>query len=228
MCHSTSFQVGSQRPWTSLMIACVAILFTSGCAKTPVQSLIQELGSSDADTRYAAVKRLESLGPEAAEATTALAERLQDTDGKVRYRAAKALSKIGPGAAPATSALADALRNDDPEVVYYSAKALAKIGRPAEASGPALAAALTAQSDTKLRRVLSKAIYEVETTSPKVVPALTSAIKDPDADVCCYAVMAMSRLGGRAKSAVPAVRALAQHSDARIKQAAESALERMR
>lgn len=211
-----------------LLMSGAVVLFTNGCAKTPVQSLIQELGSSDAEQRYDAVKQLETLGPDAAEATGALASLLQDKEGKVRYRAAKALAKIGPGAAEATPALTDALKDQDSEVRYYAAKALAKIGRAAQSAGPALAISLDAETDTKLRRVLSKAIYEIETTSPKVVPVLTKAMNDSDEDVCYYSVMAMSRLGSRAKSAVPAVRALAHRGDSRIKQAAELALERMK
>lgn len=228
MSYSTNREPRTSRRLGSL-VSCLAVLMLSnGCAKTPVQTLIQELSHSDVEKRYDAAKQLESLGPEAKEATTALAKLLRDPEGKLRYRAAKAISKIGAEAVEATPALIESLDDKNPEVIYYAAKALAKIGQPAQASGPALAKTLDSQSDPKLRRVLSKAIYEVETTSTKVVPSLTKAMSDEDADVCYYAVMAMSRLGKSAKSAVPTVRALAQRGDARVKEAAESALERIR
>jgi HEAT repeat protein len=88
-------------------------------------------GRGDADYRWKAARALGRMGPQAAEATPALAEALADDNGHVRIEAAIALGKIGPEAEAAAPALARALRDEDASIRREAAVALGRIGAPA-------------------------------------------------------------------------------------------------
>ncbi len=61
----------------------------------------------------------------------------------------------------------------------------------------------------------------------QVVPALTEALKDKDADVRWSAAIGLGYFGARAKDAVPALQAAQRDRDARVREGASVALSRI-
>lgn len=94
-----------------------------------VDSLIELLKDSSADTGYWAATLLGRLGEDAAAACVPLADALGNAsqDLIVRERAAWALGKIGPAAASARESLAKAASSSDARLARLAAAALASI-----------------------------------------------------------------------------------------------------
>src|ERR1700730_11447087 len=61
----------------------------------------------------------------------------------------------------------------------------------------------------------------------KVVPALTEALKDSEADVRLSAAIGLGYFGEQARDAIPALQAVQRDRDARIREAAGIALSRI-
>jgi HEAT repeat protein len=77
-----------------------------------------------------AASALESIGPGAAAATSALAKSLRDDeDWEMRWRAAKALGAIGPRARISLPFLRDALKDESPWTRLAAADALWEVDR---------------------------------------------------------------------------------------------------
>ncbi len=107
--------------------------------KPAVPSLVQMLKHEEAS--YWACLVLGEIGPDAAEATPALADRLTgDSRPEVRREAALALGGIGPAAVKAVPALVVALDDKEATVCAAAALSLGRIGPDAKAAAPALVA----------------------------------------------------------------------------------------
>ncbi len=92
-----------------------------------IPKLIGLLGDSDSAVRYWAVIALDALGPQAHQATGALAGVLKDTSPNVRFAAAGVLCRMGQ-CEEALGVLADGLTEKREETVLYAAREIERIG----------------------------------------------------------------------------------------------------
>src|SRR5260370_22488305 len=98
---------------------------------------VEDLKSSDPETRYRAIKALGAMGDEADEAVPALAAILtDDSDREARHQAALSLTKMVPVSRAAVPELARALKDPEPFVRMNAARALARLGKEARAAVP--------------------------------------------------------------------------------------------
>jgi hypothetical protein len=95
-----------------------------------IQKLIRLLGDSDGVVRYWAVIALDTLGPQAHQATEALEGVLEDTSPNVRFAAAGVLCRMGL-CEEALPVLADGLTEKREETVLYAAREIERIGAAA-------------------------------------------------------------------------------------------------
>jgi HEAT repeat protein len=97
-------------------------------AKEAMPSLIQAIGSGDAETRVAAIYILAGIGAEnVAGAVPALIGALSAEDARVRRAAADMLGRLGPIAAQAVPALQKSLEDDDQDVRINAGEAILSI-----------------------------------------------------------------------------------------------------
>ena len=83
--------------------------------------------------------------------------------------------------------------------------------------------------DKKLRKEAVEKLGNLGAASPEVLPALTSALHDADAQVRSEAVLALAKLGPNAKPAIHDLDALSQSDpDAKVRGYAAKALEKLR
>lgn len=135
----------------------------------------------------------------------------EDADDSVRAEAARALGKIGPGAASAGRALAAVLAGPGggEELRGEAARALSRVAPQA----PGTAAALRAAVDDPSGHVgvcAAESLWQIASEAG-AVPALASRLGDPTARGA--AAQALYRIGAKAKSAVPALLAVAKTKD---------------
>src|SRR5262249_28898385 len=96
-------------------------------------------------------------------------------------------------------------------------------------SGKTLDEWLEAQSDGRpvVRARAVRALSNVGPVVPEVVPALISALEDPDAGVRSHAALALLKFGPEAKEAIPALEEAQSDSDESVRTAAARALEKI-
>ena len=96
-------------------------------------------------------------------------------------------------------------------------------------SGKTLDEWLEAQSDSRpeVRARAVRALSNVGPIVPEVVPALISALEDPDAGVRSQAALALLKFGHRAKDAIPALEAAQTDSDETVRELAAKALKKV-
>ena len=174
-----------------------------------VAQLKQDLASSSARKREAAVHLLGKLGPGAAAAAGALGGLLSDESDAVRLRAARALGKIGPGAIDAVPALVEALAGDDDDDKSLSgvcAKALKRIGPLA---WPAL---LDVLDDKRLRRKAAKVLRSIPPGDDAETLEAMEALLDPGREkAASVALTVLEKLGAEG---VPLMLVVASADDA--------------
>ena|ERR1035438_3194674 len=84
------------------------------------------------------------------------------------------------------------------------------------------------ENDPSLRKTAAFKLGNVGPTDPVVLPALTGALKDADANVRCEAILALVKCGPAAKEAVPALTEVQnQDRDAKVRSYAGKALEKL-
>jgi HEAT repeat protein len=152
-----------------------------------------------------------------------LVELLKSGDETKRWYALEVLGKAGPAARSAVPELIKVLQG--PGEAWNRARAagtLGAIGPAAEAALPALVAALGAKGAEEM--VSRYAVSALVKMGAKAVPLLTSALKDPDAQMRKQAATALGQLGPAAKAAVPALTEAARDGDPGVAQAAAEAL----
>jgi HEAT repeat protein len=196
-------------------------------ARGAAPALIDRLQDTDAKIRKLAAWGLGSIGPGAKEAVAALVQTLKDPEDEVRESAAWALGKIGPDARAATPALIEATKTDAHGLV---AEALGRIGPDAKAAAPTMVTLLEqAQAPTKIKAALAH--WRITGQEAIAVTVLTVALMDEDSTVRCDAADALGEIGPKAKTAVPALRALLQRvkggNHIQDRQAALQALKRI-
>lgn len=109
----------------SLLIVTLALAPQSG---EEIRKWIDDLGSSEVQTRRDAAYRLHQLGPAAAPAIEALTGALSDRDRQVWFHAIGALTRLGPEARAAIPKLLEGLEDSSRQVRFRSAHALGAIG----------------------------------------------------------------------------------------------------
>lgn len=161
-----------------------------------------------------------------------LSRKLQQGKGDERYEAAKQLEtqiEQGEDAAAAVPALARALSDDDPKVRYRAAKSLAKLDDAAAPAIESLAQALADQeNEDRMRYYVAKSIYKLGDRRVEAIHQLIGALHDKHADVRCYAAKALGKIGQPAETAMPALRKLSQSGEAQLREAATSAIEKIK
>jgi len=190
-----------------------------------VMALAGGLQEPDARARRAAIDVLETLGPAAAPAASALVAALADTDLFVRWAAARTLGKIGPVEADAAvPALGRLLEDPDLDLRLSAATALERYGLAAKAAVPALARAI-GSSDAELQVAAIRVLGVIG--GPHIIaalPALSTALADPNPRVRAKAAETLGKLGPAARSTVDPLRQALQDSNADVQKAASEAL----
>jgi HEAT repeat protein len=167
-----------------------------------VEHLLEAVRHKDAAIRVTAVQSLVTFH-ESRPAVTALVEALKDPDRKVRAAAAGALVRLGPTAKAAIAGLLENLREDDLELQSQALTALLAIAAP---------------DDVKLLEQLAELNGKYSWADPPggsakpnnkdLIKALLPALDDPNPTRRLGAVLALGRLGGDAKEALPRLRLL--------------------
>jgi HEAT repeat protein len=165
--------------------------------RTAVQPLVEGLRSKDPGLRRSAA---EALGTKGRAALPALSKALSDGDVIVRREVAWSFVRIGTLAQPATPALLAALSDNDREVREHAATALGQIGRPARAAIPTLVNMLRSDEEFGARQHAASALGNIGEAG-EALPALITALTDPDINVRIVAAEALGKLGSAAAPA---------------------------
>ena len=184
-----------------------------GDAASHVGALIRALDDRDEGVREAAAFAIGEIGILAAPEAVAPLVRLLEGDPApaVRRSAAYALGKLGSLAEEATGPLRQALKHPDPRVRQNAAWALGQIKTEAvEAAVPDLSKLLRRTEDPLVRRDAAVALGQLGEMARTAVPALRSALSDPEAPVQAEAVVALGKIGPDAGPAVPQLVAILQ------------------
>jgi HEAT repeat protein len=188
--------------------------------------LLAELRSRDAEVRTRAAQALGDLGPDAQTAIPSLFKALKDRDENVARQAARSLRVIGAPSRDDLPLLIGGLRDASPRVRDYAVDALGKMGPEARLAVPELVQLLKAkETDPELRQQAARCLGQIgPAAATQGVPALSRALKDPEAMVREAAADALSKFGGQAKSAVPSLLAVLADRETTVRRAALSAL----
>lgn len=180
----------SVRACAAYALACL----TPPAGEAPT-ALLVALKDRDASVRGYAVRALGRLGRVAPEALTGLLAALNDEDSDVRAYAAGTLGRLEQATPAVHSALLAALKDEDSYVRWTAAEALGKSGHAPEA----LSALLVALKDNSsyVRLYAAEALGELGHSTPEVLTALLSALRDKDEDISirASAAEALGRLG---------------------------------
>jgi len=212
------------------LVLAVAFLISSSFSAICIQAqtvadvpkLIKELRAGSPPRAIPAAEQLARLGPEAKEATEALAGALGSSDVQLRVAAAKALTAIGPGAESATSALIKLLsdrsrflteddrdsQQDEYEVWQYAADALAAIGP--SAVKPMLE--VLDPKDPVVYHAVCTALHRMGPAAADAIPRLIELVEKNDDDVIAP-IFALQGIGPSAKAAVPALIVVLDHKN---------------
>lgn len=182
-----------------------------------IKTLVNQLGDRAAVRRTEAADALVKIGPEAVDA---LIQGLSDENPQIREMSAWTLSEIRTPAARIVPALISVLTDPDENIRVVGSVALQNVGAPAV---PYLIDALTADA-AAIRLNAAYALGEIGTPLDTILPALITALTDPEWNVRRLVVRALATIG------TPAVAPLivALHSpDSDLRRMAERALNDM-
>jgi HEAT repeat protein len=188
--------------------------------------LLADLGSPKAQVRSRAALALGELGPDAQTAIPALVKALKDSDETVARQAGRSLRAIGAPTRDDLPLLIEGIRDANPRVRNYAVEALGKMGAEARSAVPALAQVLKAkETDTELRQQAARTLGQIgPAATAQGVPALSEALKSPEAVVREAAAETLGKFGGQAKAAVPALLATLEDNETTVRRAVLAAL----
>jgi HEAT repeat protein len=177
----------------------------------PARALAQGLNDPDPQARRAVIDLLESMGPAALPASTALVKALSDSDKFVCWSAARTLGKMSPAEQKtAVPALAKLLSHSDLDIQLAAASALTRYGPAA-----------THAVDDLIRVLAADEHHQPVRPIPGAARSTTSS--DPELRVAVMA--ALEAIGNQAlKSAAPTLRFALKNSDSRVRRKAAEAL----
>lgn len=183
--------------------------------------------------RKYALQVLVRLGPDAVGAVPALTGTLEDPDPELRREALFALGAIGPAAATATAEITKRLSDDEEkmEVKHAACFALGSIGPAAKVALPELRRQL--ESDDEFQRVASvwaylKILPDDAEMQVKAVPYLVEALANDRQTVRVEAAYMLGELASKARDAVPALKQALEDSNANVREAAATALKKIK
>jgi len=179
-----------------------------------VSDWIEQLGSSDAESRISAALQLSRLGPDAVAATDVLMVTLGDADPSVRAAAARALGKIGVSDVRVVRRLIEMLGDSRQTqlrrpVAFIVAGALGDIGEPAL---PELLSTLD-NKQTELRLGAMVAISRIGPQADKAVPKLIELMESERGPLRRVAISALGAVGTNSEAAVAALIRLLSHEE---------------
>ena len=186
-----------------------------------VPTLIEFLKEdSGPNLRLLALLTLFEIGPDAREATPALAELLTGETQDFRQEAARVLAAIGPDAAPV---IVNALKHEDAEIRILASDSLRYINT--RDTLPDLIEALDDPNNgTTVRANVTNALANTDLGAKAAIPILVQALNDPQVAVRQEAVNALhmmtTRIGDDAKEAIPTLTAALNDSDSEVRQIA--------
>ena len=177
------------------------------------ETLVTQLGDTEATRRTKAAKALVKMGPKAIDA---LIHGLSDENPQIREMSAWTLSEIKTPADRVVPALISVLTDPDENIRVVGSVALQNLGEPAV---PYLIDALTADS-ADIRLNAAYALGEIGTPLDTILPALINALTDPVWNVRRLVVRALVTIGTPAvepliealNSAKPELRRMAERA----------------
>jgi HEAT repeat protein len=156
-----------------------------------VRVLLAALQSELPAVRQAALLGLKEIGPEAAQAVSAVIEKLGDRDEWVRGWAAQTLISIGR---PAIPQLLQIVENSTGEVRRGAAFALAGIYPSRRVASPPLLKMMN-DPEPALREQAIETLTAIHASDEAVIRAMKNALQDSDANVRQAATRALVQLG---------------------------------
>jgi HEAT repeat protein len=195
-------------------------------AKEAVPTLTKVLDDKDPSVRAGAAVALGCIGADAKPAVSALLSKLKDADKNVRVASATALAGIGVRDNRTLSALSEALKEPDATLRVVIAEALAQLDLQSQDAVTTVTQVLLTDGDPGNRAWAALSLKGMKSARMKAaVPALISALKDPDAHVRESAAEALGSICEQAREVVPAlIERLHQDSEASVRIQAAQAL----
>jgi len=195
-----------------------------GLAKTgkpAVPYLIKGLQSSDAEVRKVSARALATIGPDAKDASEALAKALTtETEDGIASEMAAAIGKVGPPPAECIPALLATLtKRGDFTAVHYS-DVMVAIGSPAV---PALVAAM----ESPEKHVQYRAIETLGRIGPGAKGAIDALVKRMRDDSSYFDLVVDKALAGIGEVAIPALMDAARTSGGYVRGRAAHAMGQM-
>ncbi len=167
--------------------AATAIVKVDPQGKSSVSGIIEIARGPNINTRMAALKALQELGPAAQPAVAMLQGLLTDKDPAVRDQACMALGRIGPGAKSATPAILGLLKIDDSGVRRLVGKTLRQIGPEAvKIASPQLLKTLN--DDQSYIRAKALDVAAPMGATKEMVPAVIKCLGDNSDDLAMEAL----------------------------------------
>jgi HEAT repeat protein len=208
-----------------------AIQRIPGDIKDALPALVALVGEGNNFQRRAVVQALGRVG---APAVPTLIPLLSDKDNIVRSSAVDALRVVGADAKKAVPTLGDMVLQD-PYILARRNAVMAIAAIDADKLADVFAN-VRKHNDEKVRITAYQALYQkfgkkgVVSTLPAtlVVPQLIEATKDSAANIRLLAVQGLASYGTAAKDAVPALTALLNDADARVRQQAQAVLDQIK
>lgn len=170
--------------------------------------LVEAARDPDARVRALALSTLGSTLPLSGAGLRGLTIGLRDGDARIRRSAADALGRFGPDAGAAADDLTQSLRDRDPGVRLRAARTLWRIGKASEQVPPVLLAlvAQEAVANPSVRVDATDVIAGIGgETEARALSSLISLAGADSSAVRCEAIECLTRLGPRARDAIPAL-----------------------
>jgi HEAT repeat protein len=203
-------------------LAVASTLFAACGCGDPTDRLIAQLGDADTSARLAAARTLAENPITDERVLTALATSVSDSDAQVRFFAIKALAKCGPAARASVPALKSALTDSEKQNRIAAAFALLRI-EPADRSfEPVLVSAMREGDGKTLLEV-----GQLGADAAWAVPTLIGLLTHQSPQVRVLAATDLGRIGPAARSAKGALQSALKDSNAAVKHAAKTSLERI-
>lgn len=196
-----------------------------------VLALAAGLQSGDGTFRRRLLAELESLGPDAHKASSAVQLLLADPEAATRVAAATALVRIDPKVAvpAAVPVLRRLLQDEDTTVRWHATMALENLGPPASDAKPELLLALRDESD-EVRLSAALAVWRItgraEPALSILIPMVRGQRRVPPRSER-MALKALARMGPDARPAAPTLWRYLRNPEARERPAAALALLRI-